>query len=142
LTGDHAEGWLECSYEDGVPSLVRVLDEHMLTFPSHDGKGLFRSLCNLLVNPRERLLFINFELPRRLRVGLAAIDSADPLIRSFEGAQRVVWVRVTRISPNCPRDVLPMKRSTLSDHAPRDSHAPPDAAWKQFKMSRDVLPRS
>ena len=138
-----AEGWPECSYKGGVPGLVRVLDERTLAFPSYDGNGMFRSLGNVLVNPRVGLLFIDFEQPKRLRVqGLAAIDSSDPLIERFEGAQRVVRVKVERIFPNCPRYIHPMKRLSVSEHAPRQGHAPPDAAWKQFEMFRDVLPRA
>jgi hypothetical protein len=28
-----------------------------------------------------------------------------------------------------------------AEHAPREGHTPPDAAWKRFEMFRDVLPR-
>lgn len=137
-----AGGWPECSYKGGVPGFVRVLDEHTLAFPSYDGNGMFRSLGNVLVNPRVGLLFIDFEQPKRLRVqGRADIDAADPLIERFEGAQRVVRVRVERIFPNCPRYIHPMKLVSVSDHAPREGYTPPDAAWKRFEMFRDALPR-
>ena len=137
-----AEGWPECSYKGGVPGFVRVLDEHTLAFPSYDGNGMFRSLGNVLVNPHVGLLFIDFEQPKRLRVqGLAGIESGDSLMERFEGAQRVVRVRVDRIFPNCPRYIHSMKRVADSDHAPREGHTPPDAAWKRFEIFRDVLPR-
>ena len=137
-----ADGWPECSYKGGVPGFVRVLDEHTLAFPSYDGNGMFRSLGNVLVNPRVGLLFIDFEKPNRLRVqGLAGIEPFDPLVELFEGAQRVVRVRVERIFPNCPRYIHPMKRMAVSDHAPREGHMPPDASWKRFEAFRDVLPR-
>lgn len=74
--------------------------------------------------------------------GLAAVEPDDPLIERFEGAQRVVRVRVERVFPNCPRYVHPMRRVALSDHVPREEHKPPEAAWKQFEMFRDVLPRA
>jgi hypothetical protein len=136
-----ADGWPECSHKGGVPGFVRVLDEHTLAFPSYDGNGMFRSLGNVLVNPRVGLLFIDFEQPKRLRVqGLGGIESGDPLIKRFEGAQRVVRVRVERIFPNCPRYIHTMERVAVSEHAPREGHTPPDAAWKQFEMFRDVLP--
>ena len=138
-----ADGWPECSYKGGVPGFARALDEHTLAFPSYDGNGMFRSLGNVLVNPRVGLLFIDFEQPRRLRVqGRAAIDANDPLLKTFEGAQQLVRVQVALIFPNCPRYIHPVKRAALSDHAPRLGHSPPDAAWKQFEMFRDVLPRS
>ena len=59
------------------------------------------------------------------------IDLADPLLTHFAGAQHVVRVRVQRIFPNCPRYIHPMKRMDLSDHAPREGHTPPDAAWNR-----------
>lgn len=137
-----ADSCPECSYKGGAPGFVQVLDQHTLAFPSYDGNGMFRSLGNLLVNPRVGLLFIDFEQPKRLRVqGFAGVEPGDPLMQRFAGAQRVVRVRVERIFPNCPRYIHPMKRLAISDHAPRAGHAPPDAAWKQFEMFRDVLPR-
>ena len=137
-----ATGWPECSYKGGAPGFVRVLDDRTLAFPSYDGNGMFRSLGNLRVNPKVGLLFIDFEQPRRLRVqGIADVHDDARLLASFEGAQRVVTVRAECIFPNCPRYIHPMQRVALSEHAPRPGHAPPDAAWKQFEMFRDVLPR-
>jgi predicted pyridoxine 5'-phosphate oxidase superfamily flavin-nucleotide-binding protein len=138
-----ADGWPECSYKGGAPGFVHVLDERTLAFPSYDGNGMFRSLGNVLVNPRVGMLFIDFERPKRLRVqGLAGIDPNDPLIGRCAGAQRVVRVKVERIFPNCPRYIHPMRQMSVSEHAPREGHTPPDAAWKQFEMFRDVLPRA
>ena len=137
-----ADGWPECSYKGGMPGFVRVLDGHTLAFPSYDGNGMFRSLGNVLVNPRVGLLFIDFEQPRRLRVqGLAHIESGDPLLEQFAGAQHVVRVKVERVFPNCPRYIHVMKRVAISDYAPREAHTPPGAAWKRFEMFRDVLPK-
>ena len=136
-------GWPECSYKGGVPGFVQVLDEHTLQFPSYDGNGMFRSLGNLLVNPKAGLLFIDFERPRRLRVqGLATLHDDPELLASFAGAQRVVRVVVERIFPNCPRYIHPMQRLAVSEHAPCAGHTPPDAAWKSFVMFCDVLPRA
>jgi predicted pyridoxine 5'-phosphate oxidase superfamily flavin-nucleotide-binding protein len=137
-----AEGWPDCSYKGGVPGFVRVADEHTLEFPSYDGNGMFRSLGNLLVNPRVGLLFIDFESPRRLRVlGRATLHDDATLLAGFAGAQRVVRVTAERIFPNCPRYIHPMGRQALSEHAPRPGHSAPDAAWTSFEMFRDVLPQ-
>ncbi len=136
-----ANGWPECSYKGGAPGFVRLEDERTLVFPSYDGNGMFRSLGNMLVNPRVGLLFIDFEKPRRLRVqGLATLHYDLPLLASFDGAQRVVRVAVECIFPNCPRYIHPMKQMAVSEHAPRPGHTPPGAAWKSFEMFRDVLP--
>jgi hypothetical protein len=137
-----AQGWPECSYKGGVPGFVRVLDAQTLAFPSYDGNGMFRSLGNLLANPRVGLLFIDFERPRRLRVqGLASLDHDDPLRSEWPGAQCVVRVRAERIFPNCPRYIHRMERLEVSPYAPCDNHQPPPAAWKRFEMFRDVLPK-
>ena len=142
LASADAQGWPDCSYKGGVPGFVRVLDERTLQFPSYDGNGMFRSLGNLLVNPRVALLFIDFEAPRRLRVlGRATLHAEPETLAAFAGAQRVVQVRAERIFPNCPRYIHPTKRLALSEHAPRPGHSAPDAAWKSFEMFRDVLPQ-
>lgn len=141
LASADAQGWPDCSYKGGVPGFVRVSDPHTLLFPSYDGNGMFRSLGNLLVNPRVGLLFIDFESPRRLRVlGRATLHDDPAMLAAFAGAQRVVQVHAERIFPNCPRYIHPLRREGLSEHAPREGHVPPEPAWKSFEMFRDVLP--
>jgi hypothetical protein len=102
--------------------------ERLLEFPNYDGNGQFRSLGNVLINPNVSLLFIDFETPNRLRVqGHATL-----------GDDLTVCVEVTRLWPNCPRYIHRMRFESLSPHAPRDGHEPPDAEWKQYFT--DVLP--
>jgi predicted pyridoxine 5'-phosphate oxidase superfamily flavin-nucleotide-binding protein len=137
-----ADGAPDCSYKGGAPGFVRLVDDSTLAFPSYDGNGMFKSLGNVLVNPRVGLLFIDFESPRRLRVqGRATLHDDQRLLTSFSGAQRVVVVQADAIFPNCPRYIHPMPRTGLSVHAPRPDHVPPDATWKGFELFRDVLPR-
>jgi len=137
-----ADGWPECSYKGGVPGFVRVLDAQTLAFPSYDGNGMFRSLGNVVVNPRVGLLFIDFEQPRRLRVqGLATLSLDGDALATWPGAQCVVQVRADRIFPNCPRYIHRMQRLEMSPHTPCENHEPPPAAWKRFEMFRDVLPK-
>ena len=137
-----ADGAPDCSYKGGAPGFVRLLDDSTLAFPSYDGNGMFKSLGNVLVNPRVALLFIDFESPRRLRVqGRASLHDDERLLASFDGAQRVVVGQAEAIFPNCPRYIHPMQRDKLSEHAPRPGHVPPDATWKGFDLFRDVLPR-
>jgi uncharacterized protein len=120
-----------------VPGFVRVTGESELSFPSYDGNGMFRSLGNVLANPRVGLLFLDFEQPRRLRVlGVARLEDPDG---SFEGAQLVVRVRAEQIFPNCPRYIHRMQLVETSVYAPRPGHEPPVPAWKaSFK---DYLPK-
>src|SRR5712691_4864769 len=56
-----ADGQPDVSYKGGMPGFVRVLDERTLAFPDYDGNGMFKSLGNLLVNPKVGLLFLDFE---------------------------------------------------------------------------------
>ena len=137
-----ADGWPDCSYKGGRPGFVRVIAEDTLAFPSYDGNGMFKSLGNVLRNPRVGLLFMDFEQPKRLRVnGVASIDFADPLVASFEGAQLVVRVKAEHVFPNCPRYIHRMALEEISVYAPAPSHVPPVPAWKQMDAFRDYLPR-
>ena len=131
-----ADGQPDCSYKGGVPGFVRVTGESELSFPSYDGNGMFRSLGNVLANPRVGLLFLDFEQPRRLRVlGRARLEEPRG---EFEGEQLVVRVRAEQIFPNCPRYIHRMQMVEASVYAPRPGHEPPEPAWK--KSFRDVLP--
>ncbi len=136
-----ADGWPDVSHKGGLPGFVRILDERTLAFPSYDGNGQFRSLGNLLVNPRVGLLFIDFDRPNRMRIqGRAHIHDEPELLAQWEGAQLVVTVTPERIFPNCPRYI---HRRTLEGHspfAPGQGREPPVPEWKQMDLFRDFLP--
>ena len=137
-----AEGWPDCSYKGGMPGFVRVVDPKTLLFPAYDGNGMFRSLGNITVNPRVGLLFVDWENPRRLRVGgTASVLDDDDLVARFEGAQLVVRVTAERIFPNCPRYIHRMHLEEESVFAPRPGHVPPVPEWKTMEVFRDHLPR-
>src|SRR5947208_3145977 len=79
-----AEGQPDVSYKGGMPGFVRVLDDRTLAFPDYDGNGMFKSLGNVLLNPRVGLLFVDFEHPNRMRVnGTASVSTDDPLLAEF-----------------------------------------------------------
>jgi predicted pyridoxine 5'-phosphate oxidase superfamily flavin-nucleotide-binding protein len=127
----------DVSYKGGVPGFVRVTGPAELSFPSYDGNGMFRSLGNVLVNPRVGILFIDFEKPRRLRVlGRARLEDPDG---TFEGAQLMVRVQAEAIFPNCPRYIHRVQVVETSVYAPRPGHEPPEPRWKQ--SFKDVLPK-
>ncbi|MEO8460847.1 MAG: pyridoxamine 5'-phosphate oxidase family protein [Dokdonella sp.] len=135
------DGQPDCSYKGGLPGFVRVVDEHTLAFPNYDGNGMFKSLGNVLVNPRVGLLFIDFESPKRLRVnGRATASRDDSLLGEFVGAQMIVRVQAEAIFPNCPRYVHRMQLVETSAYAPRAGHVPPIPGWKQRPEFREVLP--
>ncbi len=137
-----AEGRPDCSYKGGLPGFVKVLDGRTVAWGDYDGNGMFRSLGNLLVNPRVQLLFVDFEQPRRLRIdGMAAVSDQDPLLAELPGAQLVVRVTAERIFPNCPRYIHRMTVEEYSVYAPRPDHEPPVPGWKEDPDFRDHLPR-
>src|SRR3954470_13633472 len=85
------EGRPQCSYKGGDPGFVRVLDERTIAFPSYDGNGMYLSFGNTLANPHVGLLFIRFDLQKRLRLnGVASVADDDPLLREYPEAQ-LVW---------------------------------------------------
>jgi uncharacterized protein len=136
-----AEGQPDVSYKGGIPGFVRVVDEATLAFPDYDGNGMFKSLGNILVNPKVGLLFVDFEHPSRMRVsGTASVSDDDPLLAEFPGAQLIVRVRAERIFPNCPRYIHKMKLVKYSVYAPRPEHEPPEPDWKRMEVFRDALP--
>jgi predicted pyridoxine 5'-phosphate oxidase superfamily flavin-nucleotide-binding protein len=136
-----ADGWPDCSYKGGVPGFVRVVDPRSLEFPSYDGNGMFRSLGNIVANPKVGLLFIDFDQRHRMRVnGIASVLDDETSLAPFEGAQAVVRVEVDRIFPNCPRYIHRMELIELSDYAPREAHDPPVPDWKKMEVFRDYLP--
>ena len=136
-----ADGWPDCSYKGGEPGFVQVVADDTLAFPSYDGNGMFRSLGNVLVNPKVGLLFIDFERPNRMRVnGTASVHDDAELLAGFEGAQLVVKVRARDIFPNCPRYIHRMTLVERSKYTPRAGQVPPTPEWKEMDVFRDYLP--
>jgi len=136
-----AEGRPDVSYKGGAPGFVRIVDERTLAFPSYDGNGMFRSLGKRARETRAlALLFIDFELPQRLRVlGRASAADDDAMRPAWPEAQLVVRVAVELVFPNCPRYHPP--HGAARDIALRSVRRPADAepAWKRFEIFRDVF---
>ena len=119
---------------------MRVTGPDALAFPDYDGNGQYRSLGNLLVNPRVGLLFMDFQGRRRQRVkGEAAVHFEDPLLAAFPGALAIVRVRATEIFGNCPRYIHKMELVEYSAYVPREACVAPVPGWKA--RHRDVLPQ-
>ncbi len=137
-----ADGQPDVSYKGGMPGFVRVTGRDTLAFPDYDGNGQFRSLGNILVNPRVGMIFMDFQEQRRKRVkGEASVHVDDPLLAQFPGAQVIVRVHVTEIFGNCPRYIHKLDLVEHSVFAPRPEHTPPVPEWKSHEQYRDVLPR-
>jgi uncharacterized protein len=137
-----ADGFPDVSYKGGLPGFVRVVGPSELAFPNYDGNGMYKSLGNVLVNPRVGLLFIRWTGgQRRIRVqGHASLVYDDPLAAEWEGAQLVVRVRAERIFLNCPRYLHHMELREYSAYAPRGGHTPPVPDWKLRPEYRPHLP--
>ena len=136
-----AEGCPDCSFKGGAPGFVRVTAPNELAFPDYDGNGMFKSLGNLLVNPRVGLLFIDLhERPRRLRVnGEAKVVRDDPLLATTVGAQMIVRVTARAIFPNCPRYIPKLQLAEPSPYVPNPGRDPVEPAWKGFDMFKGFV---
>jgi uncharacterized protein len=78
LATPDAQGQPDVSYKGGLAGFVQVIDDDTLAFADYDGNGMFKSLGNILVNPRVGLPFVDFEEPHRMRVnGTASVVHAD-----------------------------------------------------------------
>lgn len=134
----------DCSYKGGRPGFIRAIDDATVAFAVYDGNGQFRSLGNITANPSVGLLFIDFDLPSRLRInGSATVTyrSDDPdLVGSFPGADAVVVVAARQIFPNCPRYVH-RSSTELCEYAPAEDHVPPVPEWKTREIFQPYLPR-
>ena len=136
-----ASGQPTCSYKGGDPGFVTIVDDRTLAFPNYDGNGMYLSMGNLAETRAVGLLFIDFELQRRMRVdGSARILFEDPLLEKYSEAQFVVRVEASRIYPNCPRYIHKYQIVERSQFVPRVTAVTPIPAWKQADWARDVLP--
>jgi uncharacterized protein len=137
-----ADGFPDVSYKGGLPGFVRVVGPSEIAFPNYDGNGMYKSLGNVLVNPKVGLLFIRWtDGPRRIRVqGRAALHHDDPLMAEWEGAQFVVRVQAERIFLNCPRYLHRMELAEYSAYAPGAGEEPPVPDWKLRPEYREALP--
>jgi predicted pyridoxine 5'-phosphate oxidase superfamily flavin-nucleotide-binding protein len=137
-----ADGWPDVSYKGGLPGFVRVTNHDELAFPVYDGNGMFKSIGNLLVNPKIGMLFIDFEGQNRMRVqGTASVSSDDPMMADFAGAQLIVRVKAERIFPNCPRYIHRMTLEEYSVYAPKEAYKPPVPDWKRMPVFEEHLPK-
>ena len=135
-----AGGQPTCSYKGGDPGFVAVLDDRTLTFPNYDGNGMYLSMGNVEETHAVGLLFIDFELQRRMRVeGRATIAKDAALVARWAGAQFAVVVAVHRIYPNCPRYIHRYRLVERSVFVPQGGVQPPVPPWKRAPWAADVL---
>lgn len=136
-----ADGRPQCSHKGGDPGFVRVLDEHTIAFPLHDGNGMFLSAGNILSGSAVGLLFVDLEGGSRLRLnGDATVADDDPLLASFPGAVLVVRVRARAVFANCRRYVHHYQRVERSPFVPTPEGEAPVPDWKRDPYFDGSLP--
>ena len=131
------------SYKGGAPGFIRVLDEKTQVFPSYDGNGMFLSMGNIAANAKIGLLFIDFELPHRVRVqATASLVRDGELLDAFPGAQMVVEARVDSIFLNCGRYIHRQQKGSQSKFVPDEDGKQPFPAWKRVDLVQEVSPEA
>lgn len=129
------------SYKGGAPGFVRVIDSKTLVFPSYDGNGMFMSMGNITTAGKIGLLFMDFEVPHRVRVQASATAVTEgELLEQFPGAQMVVRAVVDSVFLNCGRYIHPHQRVSSSRYVPDEEGRQPLAAWKRIDQLQAVLP--
>ena len=136
---------VDCSFKGGDPGFVRVVGENILEWPDYDGNRMYRSLGNIIRNPRLGLLFIRFDGTRfdgsaRLRVnGKAVLDESDAARKGIPGAKRIIRMTAEHIFTNCPRYIPTMASEGASVFTPRNGYTPPEPAWKSRDFVKDIF---
>ncbi len=141
LSSVMADGCPTVSFKGGAAGFVRVLDEKTLAFPSYNGNGMFFSMGNLVGNPAIGCLFMDFEVPRRIRFhGRAEVSATDPLLSEYPESELIVRVTLTQMWVNCPRYIPTLQRREASKNVPGVLPQTPLADWKRMEVFHDVLP--
>ena len=127
------------SYKGGAPGFVRVVGPGELVFPVYDGNGMFLSLGNIASTAQVGLLFIDFQVPRRLRIQGAAKVIPNEGTLHCPGALHLVHIAVSQAFVNCGRYIHSLAPQGLSAHVPDESGRQPFPAWKRIDVIADSL---
>jgi hypothetical protein len=110
-----------------------VLDTKTLAFPAYDGNGMMLSLGNISDTAKIGLLFIDFEIPNRIRVqATASLHTDDELLAEYPGAFMIVRAHIDKVFLNCARYIHPHKRVCKSKYVPAEDGSQPFPAWKRI----------
>ncbi len=98
LAQDDSSQGLDVSHRGGRPGFVRVNSKNELCFPDYSGNLLFNTLCNLEVDARAGLLFIDFQSGRMLHIiGRAKICWDVPETMRSAGVERLIFFDIERL---------------------------------------------
>jgi hypothetical protein len=133
-------GFPSCSYKGGAPRFIRVLAPNTLVFPNYDGNGMFMLKGNIEATSQVGLLFVNFEIPQRIRLrGKAKLLREGPMVESYPGALSITEVAIEKVRLNCPRYVHRMEPKGLSSFLPRENGTYKLATWKRINILQNVI---
>jgi len=136
---------VDSSFKGGESGFVRVVSDNQIAWPDYDGNRMYRSLGNIMLNPRVGLLFICLDgkilnNAARLRInGHAEIDESPAAVAGLPGAKRLVRVTAEHIFYNCPRYIPNLATNAASVFVPREGYTPPDPEWKSMPFVADVF---
>jgi len=120
---DPAAQGVDVSHRGGLPGFVRVGEDGVLTVPDFTGNRFFNTLGNLSVHPRAGLLFIDFESGDLLHLtATAEIVWDGPEVAAFEGAERLLRLRVEQVLRRPGALLLRWGRAEVSPHLARMGH--------------------
>ncbi|PCJ92083.1 MAG: pyridoxamine 5'-phosphate oxidase [Porticoccaceae bacterium] len=137
-------GFPSCSYKGGAPGFIRILNPNTLVFPNYDGNGMFMSQGNIAATSKVGLLFINFEVPQRIRLrGTAKLLHDGPMVESYPGALTVTEISIEKVWINCARYVHRMEpKGGLSSFLPREDGTYKIAPWKRIDVLQEGITKS
>lgn len=134
------DGMPTVSYKGGPTGFVRVLDDSTLVFPGYDGNGMFYSAGNVAGQGKVGLLFMDFEVPHRIRVqGVARLEKNHPLMAEFHEAKYLIFVDIQKIWINCPRYIHKYQKLSQSKYVPDPCKVTPIPAWKRLEVAQDLI---
>lgn len=140
LSTVNAAGEPTVSHKGGDVGTVKVLDNRTLAFPAYDGNGMMLSLGNISDTAKIGLLFIDFELPNRIRVqATASLHTDDELLVEYPGAFMIVRAHIDRVFLNCARYIHPHQRVSTSKYVPDENGRQPFPAWKRIDSLQGCL---
>jgi predicted pyridoxine 5'-phosphate oxidase superfamily flavin-nucleotide-binding protein len=106
---DGARG-VDVSHRGGRPGFVHADGDGTLLVPDFMGNSFFNTLGNLALYPRAGLLFVDFDSGDLLHLAVEGEIVWDgPLVEAFEGAERLLRLRVREVVRNV--GALPLRWS-------------------------------
>ena len=116
---------VDVSHRGGRPGFVRVDGNDLLTVPDFSGNFFFNTLGNIALHPRAGLVFIDFASGDLLQLAVAAEIVWDgPEVAAFEGAERLLRLRVTAALRRPAALPLRWGEAELSPHLVATGHWP------------------